>query len=51
MVYSSTKAAQLKYALVNVLDQDPEQWQYVIDGVLFGHHLPRVHRQIIHHFI
>ena len=51
MVYSSTKAAQLKYALVNVLDQDPEQWQYVIDSVLFGHQVARVHRQIIRHFI
>ena len=27
----------IKNALAKVLDQNPEQWPYVIDGVLFAH--------------
>ena len=31
----------IKNALVKVLDQNPEQWPYVIDGVLFAHRVSR----------
>ena len=27
----------IKNTLVKVLDQNPEQWPYLIDGVLFAH--------------
>ena len=32
---------KIKNALVKVLDQNPEQWPYVIDGVLFAHRVSR----------
>ena len=31
----------IKAALVKFLDQNPEQWSYVIDGVLFAHRMNR----------
>ena len=41
----------IKNALAKVLDQNPEQRPYVIDGVLFAHRGVVMHRQIIHCFI
>ena len=31
----------IKHSLVNVLEDNPEQWPYIIEGILFAHRVSR----------